>query len=193
MNFLAHIYLSHQDNEEMVGNFIGDFVKGRNFSHYPEKIAKGIRLHRDIDHYTDNHPTFKESVDVIRPYCGRYAGIAVDVYYDYFLAKDWQKYHNEPLSSFSEHFYKHLAFHLEDVPEKVQSMFPYMKKDNWLLKYATYYGIDRSLNGINRRTGGKAGIDKGIEWLKEHEGTLQVQFDDFFPDLIHFTEKARQK
>jgi len=88
LNYLAHIYFSDSCRQVAVGNFIGDFVKGRGYKSYPSGIRKGILLHREIDHFTDNHPVFQETVALLRPSFGRYSGIMADMYYDYLLASD---------------------------------------------------------------------------------------------------------
>ncbi|MDD3273470.1 MAG: DUF479 domain-containing protein, partial [Bacteroidales bacterium] len=64
MNYLAHIYLSGSNRQLQVGNFIGDFVKGRKHENYPKGIQKGILLHREIDRFTDCHPLFIETVEL---------------------------------------------------------------------------------------------------------------------------------
>src|SRR5690349_12341831 len=94
MNFLAHIFLSGDDPEIMVGNFIGDFVKGRNLDdRFSSGIVKGIELHRAIDEYTDSHPVVAQSKNRLRPKYRHYAPVIVDVFYDHFLAKNWKNYH----------------------------------------------------------------------------------------------------
>ena len=67
MNFLAHVYLSGNDFEVALGNLIADRVKGKQIQHYPLKIQKGIKLHRSIDNFTDNHPLFRVSVSALFP------------------------------------------------------------------------------------------------------------------------------
>ena len=58
MNFLAHLYLSGDDEEQIVGNFIADHVKGKAIESYSDGIRAGIMLHREIDVFTDSHPVF---------------------------------------------------------------------------------------------------------------------------------------
>jgi acyl carrier protein phosphodiesterase len=43
MNFLAHAYLSFGLEEILVGNFIADFVRGKELEKYPKKVQLGIR------------------------------------------------------------------------------------------------------------------------------------------------------
>ncbi len=102
MNFLAHLYLSGNDEQLMIGNFIADSVKGSSFRNYPEGIAKGIMLHRAIDFYSDNHSVFLQSVIRLRPNYRKYAGVIVDIFYDHFFAKIWEKYFEDPLEQYAD-------------------------------------------------------------------------------------------
>ena len=89
MNYLAHIYLSGDDDEDlMIGNYIGDCVKGRRISDYPFRIQCGLLLHREIDSFTDTHPVYLQSKRRFMPVAGHYAGVVCDVVYDHFLAKN---------------------------------------------------------------------------------------------------------
>ena len=103
MNFLAHLYLSGDNEQIIVGNFIGDFVKGRNaLQTFDPTIALGIELHRAIDQFTDTHPVVRSSKDRLRPKYRHYAGVIVDIFYDHFLARKWNDYHKTPLPEFAQ-------------------------------------------------------------------------------------------
>ena len=42
MNYLAHIYLSNDNKEITIGNFIADGIKGKKYTEFPKEIQKGI-------------------------------------------------------------------------------------------------------------------------------------------------------
>jgi acyl carrier protein phosphodiesterase len=46
MNHLAHLFLSFGDPKIMVGNFIADSVKGKQFLSFAPEIQHGIILHK---------------------------------------------------------------------------------------------------------------------------------------------------
>ncbi len=96
MNFLAHLYLSGNDEQLMIGNFIADSVKGSSYKNFPDGIKRGILLHRAIDFYSDNHSVFLKSVERLRPNYHKYAGVIVDIFFDHFLAKNWKEYSENP-------------------------------------------------------------------------------------------------
>lgn len=137
MNFLAHLYLSGDDPEIMVGNFIGDFVRGRNMhEQFQQNIAIGIELHREIDEFTDSHLVVMESKKRLRPKYRHYAPVIVDVFYDHFLAIHWPIWHPQSLPDFATYAYSQLEKHEAVLPERVLQMMPYMIRGNWLVNYA---------------------------------------------------------
>ncbi|MEO5978565.1 MAG: ACP phosphodiesterase [Chryseolinea sp.] len=185
MNFLAHIYLSGENSNVMVGNFIGDFVKGRNLvDQFDPEIAMGIELHRSIDDYTDHHPIVRESKLRLRPKYRHYSPVIVDVYYDHFLSKYWSNYHDEPLLEFSVRTYKTLESYRDVLPYGVSQLLPYMIKANWLLNYGTFDGIAQALNGMSRRSRYDSRMDESLAELREHYDAFKGEFEEFFPDLV---------
>jgi acyl carrier protein phosphodiesterase len=189
MNFLAHIYLSSNDPKIMVGNFIGDFVKGRNFfDHYEPEIARGIELHRMIDEYTDRHAVVQQSKMKLRQKYRHYAAVIVDIFYDHFLARYWNDYHDTPLIVFAKAAYNTIGMHNAILPIQVQGMLPYMIKDNWLVNYGTFQGIGQALTGISRRTTHESKMDESIQELKDFYEEFKAEFTLFMPDVKHECE-----
>ncbi len=113
MNFLAHIYLSFEDPQIRLGNFIGDAVKGRRYENYPDPVRKGILLHRAIDSFTDSHPTTRLSTRRLHPGYSHYSSVIVDIFYDHFLAANWDRYCEVPLPAYTTSFYTLLEENLE--------------------------------------------------------------------------------
>ena len=183
MNFLAHLYLSGEDEMVLVGNFIGDFVKGSQMDQYAEKIQKGIRLHRSIDHFTDNHSIVLESKIRLREKFRHYAPVIVDVFYDHFLAKDWSKFSETPLKEYTENFYNLMRGYFNIIPQGVIHMLGFMSRDNWLYQYQFIEGIDRALTGMSRRTKFENKMDEASLSLKEHYEDFEKEFNQFFPEL----------
>ena len=135
MNYLAHIYLSGDNPQLKIGNFIADSVKGKQFIKFSPEIQKGIILHRAIDNFTDTHKIVKKSVHRLFPMYSHYSTVIVDILYDHFLASNWKMYCEIPLEDYAQDFYGLLYDNFEDLPEKVQQFLPYMEEDNWLVSY----------------------------------------------------------
>lgn len=185
MNYLAHIYLSGENELLKIGNFMADHIKGNKYKSYPQDIQKGILLHRQIDSFTDNNEVARNSKRRLNERYGLYKGIIIDILYDHFLAKNWHLYSNTQLENYTKEFYTLLQENYEILPEKIKHMSVYMIKDDWLKSYAQIEGIQQVLSGMNRRTGGKSHMDQAI-----HD--LEVHYDDFEADFISFFDALRQ-
>lgn len=193
MNYLAHIYLSGENDLVTIGNFIADGIKGKTYKKYPEDIQIGILLHRNIDTFTDAHEIVRQSTKRLHEKYGHYSGIIVDILYDHFLAKNWSNYCDVPLKNYVENFYNSLEIHYDLLPTRIQKMMPYMLTDNWLLSYASINGISRVLDGMNRRTKNRSGMDKSIIELKQFYKEFESEFTVFFDELIIFSKHKLQE
>jgi len=169
----------------MVGNFIGDFVKGRNLmEQFGDGIAKGIALHREIDAFTDRHPVVLQSKTRLRPKYRHYAPVIVDVFYDHFLSRYWDHYHPQPLPDFAREAYLFLESQSDVLPEGVRHLLPHMKRGNWLLNYGNLQGIQRALSGLASRTRHESHMEESVQDLEESYDAFKTEFETFFPDLI---------
>lgn len=190
MNYLAHIYLSGDNNLVTIGNFIADGIKGKDYKKYPRDIQIGILLHRHIDTYTDAHKTVRLSTKRLHKKYGHYSGVIVDILYDHFLAKNWATYSDVPLEEYTEHFYDSLETYYDILPLRIQKMMPYMLADNWLLSYASIEGISRVLDGMNRRTKNRSSMNEAVVELEEFYTEFENEFSTFFNELI---DSSKQK
>ncbi|MDX2301828.1 MAG: ACP phosphodiesterase [Microscillaceae bacterium] len=188
MNLLAHAYLSGKSKNILIGNFIADFIKGNKFRHYSEEIIQGIHLHRKIDEYTDHHPVVKESISHLRPQFNRYAGVIVDIFYDHFLAVNFNTYSDLTLADFSKDTYEILESEKEILPEKVQEFLPYMIGQNWFVRYADLEGIERSLKGLSRRSKFVDNLESSVQALEFYYDDFDREFNRFFPELMVFVQ-----
>jgi len=186
MNFLAHLHLSGNDPNIMVGNFIGDFVKGKKVENYEPGIAKGILLHRAIDYFTDTHKIVAKSKGRLRDKYRHYSGVIVDIFYDHILASNWSQYHPESLEKFADEAYNLVLSYEEILPKKALHMLPYMMKNNWLVSYASIEGISSVLFGMSRRTKYKSNMEKATNELVEYYDLFKKEFEEFYPDLKEY-------
>ncbi|MBT8267064.1 MAG: acyl carrier protein phosphodiesterase [Bacteroidia bacterium] len=189
MNYLAHIYLSGDNEMVTLGNFMADGIKGKKYKKYPIDLQLGILLHREIDTFTDAHKTVRKSTKRLHKNYGHYSGVIVDILYDHFLAKNWDQYSNIPLDEYVENFYNSLEDNFEILPERIQRMTPYMISGNWLLSYATIEGIAKVLEGMNRRTKNKSKMNQAVDELIEFYKEFEAEFTIFFDELIAFSQK----
>lgn len=187
MNFLAHIYLSGDNDLIKIGNFMADGIRGKHFESYPLEIQKGIILHRSIDTFTDAHPIFRQSTKKLHEKYHHYAGVIVDVFYDHFLAKNWNKYSDEKLEEFVARFYQSLQDNHSILSERTKGMMPYMIEHNWLVSYQTIEGIHRILTQMDQRTKNESKMRFATNELSEFYSEFENEFTNFFQELILFT------
>lgn len=190
MNFLAHAYLSGQNNKILLGNFIGDFIKGRQaLSAFEPEIIRGVELHRAIDEFTDNHPIVHESKNRLRPRYRHYAGIIVDVFYDHFLATHWPSLHDQKLEVFANATYRTIESFSDVLPHEFKQMLPYMRRGNWLVSYSEVAGVHRALSGMASRTPYESNMEFASEDLRKYYDEFEDEFERFFPALKAFAEE----
>ena len=185
MNFLAHSYLTFTD-EQIVGQFLQDFIRNKDRFSFPQKIGEGITLHRAIDTFTDAHPEIHEAKKIFSPLVRLYAGAFVDVSFDYFLANSIG---DKALKAHSEKVYRVLRNHEELLPPNLLRMLDRMEKDNWLYNYRSDWGIEFSMKNVLNKA---KYLNKNLavfEVFLNHKPQLQYHFDHFFPDLVAEVQK----
>lgn len=183
VNYLAHIILSGNDPLLLVGNFMGDGVKGASLDHLHPTVANGVRLHRAIDSYTDAHPMALQGRERLRSTSGKYAGVVLDMFYDHVLALNWANHSQVPLSEFLGQKFNILNRNIEHMPARIQYMLPHMIKGDWLASYASIDGLSKALNGIASRAS-KGDLIAGSESvLVEHLDQYSSEFNRLFADV----------
>ena len=188
MNFLTHLFLSGNATELLVGNLMGDFVKGRLDGRFPPGIAQGILLHREINSFQVQNQYFLRSKRRLDQSFGHYRGVLVDLFYDHFLAAHWEDYADVPYSVFLSDAWRALREHKEFLPDRLQRIMPFMFM-NWLPSYDTVEGIATSLRRMSRfRLKRKNPLKEGAEALSRHYEGLYGDFRMFFPEIIAFSE-----
>jgi len=192
MNFVGHIYLSGGDQQIALGNFIGDHVKGKQYNLYPLGIRKGILIHREIDHFTDNHPSFIATKQLFKPLYMRYAGVVTDIAFDYILAKYFEDWHSEPLHEFSREFYRTLFKNFLILPGSVKAFVPFMVKSDRLTSYSTLSGIKKSLEIMSKYSSLPPKGQEAIKLLAENETIIGQHFTQLFCDIIVHLNQQQQ-
>jgi acyl carrier protein phosphodiesterase len=188
MNYLAHAYLSFGIPEITVGNMISDYVKGKKVLEFPQAIQQGIRLHRAIDQFTDQHPATRAAKQFFQPHYRLYSAAFVDVVYDHFLAADEGEFTESSLMDFSLQTYQHLDPFEAHFPEFFARMFPYMKKQNWLYNYRFRQGLRNSFGGLVRRAAYLDDSETAFRIFEEHHDALRECYRAFMPEVKVFTQ-----
>jgi acyl carrier protein phosphodiesterase len=190
LNYLAHIFLSGSDEETLVGNFIGDYVKGFELAKYSEKVRKGIMLHRHIDSFTDTNHIVKQSKARILERYHKYSGIIIDIFYDHFLIDAWPVFSNQPMDDFVKRVHDILNRHYDSLPDGVKLFLPAFIKHNWIQRYSTIEGLEDILHRMSSRTTLPEETDFAIRVLRDDYRKFESEFATFFPTLMDYVTEA---
>lgn len=174
----------------MLGNLIADSVKGKEFLRFNPGVQQGILLHRSIDQYTDGHPVVMISKERLRGKYHKYAGVVTDMFYDHFLAANWEKYSQNDLYETTVMAYEVLLGNFLILPFRIKKILPFMLASNWLYSYRDLKMMERYFKGMSRRTPFYSGMEHAVDDLRENYDQFDCEFRTFFPDVVEFVNKS---
>ncbi len=190
MNWLAHLRLSPGDPLLRIGNLCGDFVRGVDVAALAPELQRGIRQHRAVDAFVDAHPIVRTSRERLDPPFRRLAGVLVDMFYDHYLARDWDRLGDgQPLPAFAASVHALLRQYEALLPPRLASVVPWMEGQGWLVGYAAIDGIDVVLRRMARRLSRPTPLGEGAAQLRAHYDALAGDFAVFWPELVAFTRE----
>ncbi|USD66968.1 ACP phosphodiesterase [Vibrio sp. SCSIO 43136] len=183
MNFLAHLHIAEHSNSSLLGNLLGDFVKGDPDKQYPATISQGIRLHRFVDSYTDTHPIVKQAKLCFPSELRRFAPIALDMFWDHCLASDWQRYHQGTLSDFCDYAYEQTRTELT-LPARYTQVSDAMWQGRWLESYAHFDNMSYALSRMAMRSPRMGALANTSHYLHSHYHHLTELFTALYPEIL---------
>jgi acyl carrier protein phosphodiesterase len=189
MNYLMHLFLAGDDREALVGNMMGDFVKGRLDDRYLPGIRSGIVLHRKIDSFAAGNRFFTQSKRRLDDSCGHYKGILVDIFYDHFLAANWDKYSMAPFADYISCVHTILEEFEPMLPDRLRQVLPRMFSGNWLLSYRDLGGVDTILHRMSGRIARSNPLAEGLLQLTRNYGALHGDFGSFMSDIQEYVAR----
>lgn len=195
MNWLAHLYLARYDPAALRGALLGDFVFGSSgLERFGVIEGLEIRVHRRVDRYTDAHPEVLALRERFESGHRRYAGIALDMYFDHLLARDWTRWCDRPLEQFTAQAYEAIDARVDELPPRLQAVAAPMRERDWLGGYRHRDSVDHALVRIATRLSRHGGrlVECG-EQLRGFEPVLEQAFERFFPQLITHSADARRE
>ncbi|WP_249977210.1 ACP phosphodiesterase [Vreelandella olivaria] len=173
MNFLAHAWLAHRGSDEFLyGNLIADGVKGSDLTAWPQEVAKGIRHHRRVDVWVDKHPSVQGARQRAPSPQRRYAGIALDIVWDHFLAR--QQAGGALNEALVERCYQLLTEW--PAPNRLAAMMPLLVEHDWLRGYADFEFTCRAIAGVGKRLSGPNRLAELVPWLNDNYYLLEQDF-----------------
>ena len=190
MNYLAHTYLSGDNDNIKVGNFLGDWVKGSDYLKYPEDIRTGIMLHRNIDSFIDRHSIMHLSASRFQSRYARYSGVIIDILYDHYLANSWKDFCDIPLRDYVNRLHNVMLNNFEILPPRLQNFLPGFMNERWIERYATIDGIRDVLETMSKRTSLPNETEFAISVIEAFYSDFRHEFFDFFSQIIEFVEST---
>lgn len=196
MNYLAHIQLARHSSAAMLGALLGDFVFGRaGLAGWPPEVRIEILVHRRIDRFTDTFPAVEALRARFPQGRRRYAGIALDVFFDHCLARDWPRWCNEPLAALITRFHHALLAALDDpaLPPRLRAIAPHMVEHAWLASYVERGNVDLAVKRIATRLSRHGDrLVACLDDLRAHEAEAEAAFAALFPALGPYAESQRR-
>ncbi len=193
MNYLAHFFLSNDNDNLIIGNLLADSMNGRldspQYAAFNREIIQGIKLHREIDYFTDNHIIVKQSIRRLQPKYHKYSGVIVDMYYDHLLARNWHQFSPIPLELYSARVYGIFEQNKAIIPLKMGKMVHSMISRDWLSNYRFEENLNWAFAGISKRAKFDSKMEYALGDLMENYGEYQNEFLAFFPLIIKHCEQ----
>ncbi len=192
MNYLAHLFLTADNEDLLIGQMLGDFLEPGWRQTIPAPVQAGVRLHQQVDALTDSHELFAVSRRRLPAPYRRFSGIAVDMFYDHVLAQRWDDFSpGESLDEFSQRCYATLERRRDDLTLRLRRTLPAIVRYDWLTSYREIEGISRSLRGLSRRLSFDNPLGDAARFLETDYSGFEADFMELFPDLQAFVEANR--
>ncbi|MEX1190320.1 MAG: ACP phosphodiesterase [Brumimicrobium sp.] len=193
MNFLGHLYLSGNHHNLMMANLYGDFVKGADYTYLPKIVQEGVTLHRQIDDFIDKNPlVLKFLNDTLYKELPKVATIAIDLYMDHLLAKNWKKFHHQSLNDFTKEFFNYALKPSNQLFSEQGKVFKYpkefifllqlMHEKSWLLRYKKLEGLNMAASGLAKRISFENNLNNATIVYKKHEIKIESVFYKFMEE-----------
>ena len=183
MNYLAHCFLSPATPASLVGNLLGDFCKGVDERRLSVEVKAGLINHRAVDKFTDNHPLVRQAKVCFSPHRRRFAGIALDVLFDYYLISHWHLFSAIPFDVFRKNTYQLIVQGVPLMPEPMQQVMTRVVSQDWFANYQSLQGVGHTLDQIADRLRFSNQFSGCIEDIRKHNNALEAVFLSFFVQL----------
>ncbi|WP_045414067.1 acyl carrier protein phosphodiesterase [Vibrio owensii] len=194
MNFLAHLHIADHCNSHLMGNLLGDFVKGDPSKQYQTDISNGIKLHRFVDRITDHHALVEECKPHFTGVARRFAPIALDMFWDHCLAKHWRTFSPQSLDSFVRYAYSEVNKQIsDDLPPRFLMLHSRMWSGGWLQSYQYLENIEFALHRMSQRSPRMADLTTTFEVLDNEYEQLEAKFAALYKDVLSQSAEYHQQ
>lgn len=183
MNLLGHLYLSQNESAEArLFNLLGDRYKGNRFESLSIEAQKGIRMHRAIDHFMDNHFAVVDLRKQLSGNLPKVAGIALDIFFDYILASQWSDYHHENLGDFLDSFFQSIEQQTVFVPDAYAPWIENLQAHKYIHRYNHFESVVAISEHLHRKLNFKTEINTAPIIFSTFESRIREVFEEYITD-----------
>lgn len=183
MNWLAHLYLSEPEPHARIGNLLPDVLRQGELAEVPAVFQAGIARHVAVDRFTDAHPVWRRSVRRFHGPLRRYAPVLVDVFYDHFLSRAWDRHAVTGLEELVAEFGAAVEREGRLLPPRALERLRQIRDGGWLLSYGDPAGVADALRRTGRRLRKPVPLEEAVAVLVAEEEGFRGDFEEFFPEL----------
>lgn len=189
MNYLAHCFLAQKDAESLLGNLLGDFIKGADLKNQPERVLLGLENHQAVDRFTDQHAALRPLKQALSKERRRFSGIISDVVFDHFLSKHWQQFSDQDIEIFIEHCYTEILSVQHLMHHSMRRAMVFMVEDDGLRINRELNGIGQTLDRLSQRIRFENKLRGAINEVEANYSAYEDGFLALFPDLKTYIEQ----
>ena len=193
MNYIAHIHIGFHTQTSLLGNFLGDFVKGQVRDTLPQSLEQGVIIHRKVDQFTDNHALVKKLRQAFPASLRRVSGIVIDVVFDHYLLKHWNRFSQQSSEQVLSRFYQQLAaFDAIEHPhfKRIKSS---LISSEWLIDYQHRATCLRAFKAIEHRLRHKIVFaHEAYDFVEQQNALFEDTFISFYPELLQHALHCKQ-
>jgi acyl carrier protein phosphodiesterase len=193
MNFLNHLYFSNESVENTTGLIIGNCAKEVNLQKYNLEILKGMAVDLQIRNFTEKDPAFNRSIERMNTKFNKYSTFIVNIFYDHFLAKNWEKYSDTPLDLFADKMYQLIMKNHSSFPYKIRKFAPEMITKKWITSVASIDGTHQYIKLLSKTERFTTNLDQCLDELIEKYQAYSVDFEEYFTALNEFMKQDAER
>lgn len=189
MNYLAHCFLAQKDGQSLMGNLLGDFIKGADLKNQPERVMLGLENHQAVDKFTDHHHALIPLKQTLSKSRRRFSGIISDVVFDYYLSKHWHLFSDQDMNEFIDHCYVEILAVQHLMHDSMRRAMIFMVEDDGLRINQEMKGVAQTLDRLSRRIRFKNNLTGAISEVEANYDFYEAGFLELFPDLKKHIEQ----
>lgn len=169
-----------------MGSVLGDFTRGVDVAALPDSVRLGVRHHLAVDSFTDKHPDVLASKRLFSGQRRKFAGVALDVLYDHFLLRHWEKFTDADQNTFIRNVYVELQDNESLMSPSMARTTRHMVSQDWFGSYRDLDNIGYALDRVAERIRFQNAFAGIIQEIRPLHSELEEHFLTFFPDLQSF-------